>query len=131
SIIPTTTGAAKAVGLVIPEVKGKLTGYALRVPTPTVSVVDFSVVTEKKTTVQEVNDALRKASENRLKGILGFNEEPLVSIDFKGCALSSIVDAPMTLVVNDDHVKVVAWYDNEMGYSHRLVDLCACVGRKL
>jgi len=131
SIIPTTSGAAKAIALVIPEVKGKLTGYALRVPTPTVSVVDFSVLTEKKTTVEEVNKALKNAANGKMKCILGFCEEPLVSIDFKGSTLSSIVDAELTLVVNDNHVKVVAWYDNEMGYSHRLIDLCEYVGKKL
>ncbi|MFH1537631.1 MAG: type I glyceraldehyde-3-phosphate dehydrogenase, partial [bacterium] len=131
SIIPTTTGAAKAVGLVLPKLQGKLTGYSLRVPTPTVSVVDFSAVVEKKTTVEEVNKALSAAANGKLKGILGFCEEPLVSIDFKGCPLSSIVDAAMTLVVDDSHVKVVSWYDNEMGYSHRLADLCVFVGEKL
>ncbi|MEW6201190.1 MAG: type I glyceraldehyde-3-phosphate dehydrogenase [bacterium] len=131
SIIPTTTGAAKAVALVIPEVKGKLTGYALRVPTPTVSVVDFSVLTEKKTSVEEVNNALKKASEGKLKGIMMYCDEPLVSVDFKGSDFSSIVDAEMTLVVNENHVKIVAWYDNEMGYSHRLIDLCEYIGKKL
>ncbi|MFH1538927.1 MAG: type I glyceraldehyde-3-phosphate dehydrogenase [bacterium] len=131
SIIPTTTGAAKAVGLVLPNLQGKLTGYSLRVPTPTVSVVDFSAVVNKKTTVEEVNKALSAAANGKLKGILGFCEEPLVSIDFKGCPLSSIVDAAMTLVVDDSHVKVVSWYDNEMGYSHRLADLCVFVGEKL
>lgn len=131
SIIPTTTGAAKAVALVLPELKGKLTGYALRVPTPTVSVVDFSVVTEKKVTVDAVKAALKGAADGKLKGILGYEERPLVSVDFKGCPLSSIVDSELTLVINENHVKVVSWYDNEMGYSFRLVDLCKLIGKKL
>jgi glyceraldehyde 3-phosphate dehydrogenase len=131
NIIPTTTGAAKAVGLVLPAVQGKLTGYALRVPTVTVSVVDLSVVTKKKVTVEDVNGALEAASKKELKGILGFETQPLVSTDFQGCPLSSIVDPAMTLVINDNHVKLVSWYDNEMGYSNRIMELAAMVGKKL
>ena len=122
---------AKAVALVLPQLKGKLTGYSLRVPTPTVSVVDFSVITEKKTTAEAVNAALKAASEGVLKGILGFEVRPLVSVDYKGCPISSVVDAALTLVINENHVKVVAWYDNEMGYSYRLVDLCNLIGKSL
>lgn len=131
SIIPTTTGAAKAVALVLPELKGRLTGYALRVPTLTVSVVDLSAVLEKKATVEEVNAALKAAAEGPFAGILGYEETPLVSCDFKGCHLSSIVDAALTLVINDNHVKVVSWYDNEMGYSTRIVELAQFVASKM
>lgn len=131
NIIPTTTGAAKAVGLVLPELQGKLTGYSLRVPTVTVSVVDLSVLVKKKASVESVNAALDEASKKELKGILGFETRPLVSTDFRGCPLSSIVDPAMTLVVNDNHVKIVSWYDNEMGYSTRLAELTALVGSKL
>ena len=131
NIIPTTTGAAKAVGLVLPALNGRLTGYSLRVPTVTVSVVDLSVLTKKKTTVEAVNDALEAASKKELKGILGFEPKPLVSTDFRGCPLSSIVDPAMTLVINGNHVKLVSWYDNEMGYSNRLAELTALVGSKL
>ncbi len=123
SMIPTTTGAAKAVGLVIPEMKGKLDGMAIRVPTPDVSIVDFSAVVGRETTVDEVNDAFKKAADNgRFKGILKYTEEPLVSIDYTGCAFSSILDAPST-IVQGNLVKVLAWYDNEFGYSNRIVDL--------
>src|SRR5882672_12264624 len=124
SMIPTSTGAAKAVYLAIPELKGKLDGFAMRVPTPNVSVVDLVVFVEKKTSVEEINGALKKASEvGPLKGYLGFEENELVSSDFKGNPLSSIVDAPMTRVVAGNCVKVIAWYDNEWGYSCRVRDL--------
>lgn len=131
SIIPTTTGAAKAIGLVIPELKGKLDGFAMRVPTPNVSVVDFVCEVEKETTKEEVNAALREAANGQLKGILGLSDEPLVSIDFKGDARSSIVDAELTNVVQKKQIKVVSWYDNEWGYSNRCVDLAIAVGNKL
>jgi glyceraldehyde 3-phosphate dehydrogenase len=124
SMIPTSTGAAKALKLVIPELAGKLDGFAMRVPTPNVSVVDLVVWVEKKTTKEEVNAALKKASESGpLKGYLGYEENELVSSDFKGNPLSSIVDAPMTLVVGGNCVKVISWYDNEWGYSCRVRDL--------
>ena len=131
SMVPTTTGAAKAVGLVLPELAGKLNGLAVRVPTPNVSLVDLVVNIEKSgVTVSEVNAALKQASADSLKGILGYSEAPLVSADFNGCALSSIVDAPNTYVI-DDMVKVLAWYDNETGYSTRMVDLAAMMGEQL
>ena len=124
NMIPTTTGAAKAVKLVIPELAGKLDGFAMRVPTPNVSVVDLVALVEKKTSKEEVNAALKQASESgRLKGYLGYEEEELVSCDFKGDARSSIVDAKMTLVVGGNLVKVISWYDNEWGYSCRVRDL--------
>ena len=124
SMIPTSTGAAKALRLVIPELDGKLDGFSMRVPTPNVSVVDLVVFVEKKTTVQEVNAALKKASESGpLKGYLGYEENELVSADFKGDGRSSIVDAPMTRVVAGNCVKVISWYDNEWGYSSRVRDL--------
>jgi glyceraldehyde 3-phosphate dehydrogenase len=131
SMVPTTTGAAKAVGLVLPELAGKLNGLAVRVPTPNVSLVDLVVAIDKSgVTVSEVNAALKQASEDVLKGILGYSEAPLVSSDFNGCALSSIVDAPTTYVI-DDMVKVLSWYDNETGYSTRMVDLAAMIGEQL
>jgi glyceraldehyde 3-phosphate dehydrogenase len=124
SMIPTSTGAAKALHLVIPELKGKLDGFAMRVPTPNVSVVDLVAFVEKKTTAEEVNAAMKKASENvPLKGYLGYEQEELVSIDYRGDARSSIVDAPMTRVVAGNCVKVISWYDNEWGYSCRVRDL--------
>lgn len=131
SMIPTTTGAAKAVSLVLPELEGKLNGLAIRVPTPNVSIVDL-VATVDKTGITEsdVNNALKEASENSLSGILGYSDAPLVSTDFNGCALSSIVDAPTTHVIGD-MVKVLSWYDNECGYSTRMVDLAAMVGSQL
>ena len=129
SIIPTTTGAAKAVALVIPELKGKLNGFAMRVPTPTVSVVDVTFEVEKATTAEEVNKALKEAAEGSMKGILGYSEEPLVSIDYRGDSHSSIVDGLSTMVI-DNMVKVVSWYDNEWGYSRRVVDLAAMVANK-
>lgn len=130
NIIPTTTGAAKAVALVIPELKGKLNGFALRVPTPTVSIVDFTCQLEKSATAEQVNAALKEAAEGKMKGILGYTEEPLVSMDFKGCELSSIVDGLSTMVIEDDFVKVISWYDNEWGYSNRVMDLVAYIANK-
>lgn len=129
SIIPTTTGAAKAVALVIPELKGKLNGFAMRVPTPTVSVVDVVFEVEKATTAEEVNQALKEASEGSMKGILGFSDEPLVSVDYKGDPRSSIVDGLSTMAI-DNMVKVVSWYDNEWGYSRRVVDLAGYIANK-
>jgi len=130
SIIPTTTGAAKAVALVLPQLKGKLNGMAMRVPTPAVSVVDIVFELKKNVTKDEVNAALKRASEGPLKGILGYTEEPLVSIDFKGDNRSSIIDALSTMVMEDNMVKVVSWYDNEWGYSNRVVDLIEYVIKK-
>ena len=131
SMIPTSTGAAKAVYLVIPELKGKLDGFAMRVPTPNVSVVDLVVFVEKKTSVEEVNNALKAASESGpLKGYLGYETAELVSIDYRGDSRSSIVDAPMTRVVGGNCVKVIAWYDNEWGYSCRVRDLIHYLGEK-
>jgi len=123
SMIPTTTGAAVAVGEVLPELKGRLDGFSMRVPTPNVSVVDLNAVLEKQATGEEVNAALREAAEGRLKGILAMSDEPLVSIDFRGNPNSSIVDAPYTKVMEGDFLKVLSWYDNEWGYSSRCVDL--------
>jgi glyceraldehyde 3-phosphate dehydrogenase len=123
SMIPTSTGAAKALHLVIPELKGKLDGYAMRVPTPNVSVVDLTVITEKAATVENVNGALKRAAEGPMKGILEYSEAELVSIDFRGNANSAIVDAGYTRVVGTNCVKVLAWYDNEWGYSCRCRDL--------
>ena len=131
NIIPTTTGAAKAVALVIPELKGKFDGFSLRVPTPTVSLVDFVAETEEKVTVRAVNAALREAAESEeMQGILGFSNEPLVSSDFRGDSRSAIVDAGSTMVIGDNMVKVIAWYDNEWGYSCRVADLTALVCEK-
>jgi len=123
SIIPTTTGAARAVGKVLPELNGKLNGFSLRVPTPNVSVVDLVVNTKKPVTVEEVNRVLREASEGSMKGYIEFCEEPLVSSDFIGNDNSSIIDALSTMVMGTNQVKVIAWYDNEWGYSCRVVDL--------
>src|SRR5207249_4999728 len=130
SIIPTTTGAAVAVGEVLPELKGRLDGFAMRVPTPNVSVVDLAALVEKKTSAEEVNAALKSAAEGPLKGILAFSTEELVSIDFKGNANSSIVDAPYTKVMDGDFVKVLSWYDNEWGYSNRCVDVIRMLVRR-
>jgi glyceraldehyde 3-phosphate dehydrogenase len=131
SMVPTTTGAAKAVSLVLPELEGKLNGLAIRVPTPNVSLVDFVATVEKPDlNVSEINSALKTASEGSLAGILGYSEEPLVSIDYNGSSFSSVVDAPTTYVVGN-MVKVLSWYDNESGYSHRMVDLAAMVGSQL
>ncbi|ABY92598.1 type I glyceraldehyde-3-phosphate dehydrogenase [Thermoanaerobacter brockii subsp. lactiethylicus] len=131
SIIPTTTGAAKAIHLVIPELKGKMNGFAMRVPTPDVSVVDLVAEVEVPVTVEEVNAALKEASETYMKGILGYSEEPLVSMDYKGDDRSSIVDAPLTMVIEGTLVKVVSWYDNEWGYSNRVVDLAKYIAERL
>jgi len=131
SMIPTSTGAAKAVGLVLPELKGKMHGIAIRVPTPNVSLVDLVAETEKVATVQEVNNALRKAADGELKGILGVSDEPLVSVDYNGTALSSIVDGPSTSVMDGTMVKVLAWYDNEWGYSCRVRDLIKFIAKGL
>ena len=131
SMVPTTTGAAKAVALVLPELAGKLNGLAIRVPTPNVSMVDLVTSVEKDgLTKSEVNAALKEAAEGSLKGFLGYSELPLVSIDYNGSTFSSVVDAPTTYVINN-MVKVMAWYDNESGYSHRMVDLAAMVGAEL
>jgi glyceraldehyde 3-phosphate dehydrogenase len=130
SMIPTTTGAAKAVGLVLPELKGKLDGYAMRVPTPDVSVVDLVALVDKPTTSEEVNAALKKAAEGPMKGILQFVEEELVSKDFTGNPHSSMVDAGFTKVIDGNLVKVVAWYDNEWGYSCRVRDLITFIAKK-
>ena len=123
SIIPTTTGAATAVGEVMPELKGKLDGISMRVPTPNVSCVDLAAVLNKTTTSEAVNAAFKAAADGPLKGILEYVEAPLVSIDFRGNPHSSIIDAPYTKVMDGDFVKVLAWYDNEWGYSSRCVDL--------
>jgi len=131
NIIPTTTGAARAVALVIPELKGKMDGYSLRVPTPTVSIVDVVVEVEKATTVEEVNEAFKAASEGALKGILGYETKPLVSMDYKGDPRSSIVDAALTSVMDGKFVKFVTWYDNEWGYSSRTTDLASMIAKSL
>jgi len=130
NMIPTSTGAAKAIGLVLPELKGKLDGYAMRVPTPNVSVVDFVCVTEKNTTTEEVNSLLKAASEGPLKGILGYTTDPVVSTDMMKNSNSSIVDSDLTKVLGGNLVKVVAWYDNEWGYSSRVIDLCVFLAKK-
>jgi glyceraldehyde 3-phosphate dehydrogenase len=131
NIIPTTTGAARALALVMPDLKGKFDGYSLRVPTPTVSVVDFVAEVTKPTTVEEVNAAFKSAAEGSMKGILGLTMEPLVSMDFKGDPRSSIIDGPSTMVIGGNFVKVVSWYDNEWGYSCRVADLVKYIGNKL
>jgi len=134
NIIPTTTGAAKALALVIPDLKGKFDGYALRIPTPTVSIVDFVATVEKRPTREELNDAFTEASKGTLKGILGVTtgayDQPLVSMDFKGDPRSSIVDLESNIVVGN-LVKVVTWYDNEWGYSCRTADLAAMIAKSL
>ena len=130
SMIPTSTGAASAIGEVIPELKGKLDGFAMRVPTPNVSIVDLNAVLDKKATGEEVNAALREAAAGPLKGILAVSDDELVSIDFRGNANSSIVDAPYTKVMDGDFVKVLSWYDNEWGYSSRCVDLLRFLAKK-
>jgi len=131
SMIPSSTGAAKAIGLVLPHLKGKLNGFSMRVPTPNVSIVDLVVNTKKEVTVESVNQALKEAAQGKLKHVLGYTETPLVSIDFKGNKLSSIVDADLSMTVENKMVKVLAWYDNEWGYSNRLVELAALVASKL
>jgi len=131
NIIPTTTGAARALALVIPELKGKFDGFALRVPTPTVSVIDFVAITEKPVTAEAANAALRAASEGPMQGLLGYTEEELVSMDFKGDERSSIIDAASTMVTGDRMLKVIAWYDNEWGYACRVADLAAFMAERL
>ena len=130
-MIPTSTGAAKAVGLVLPHLQGKLNGFAVRVPTPNVSVVDLVVNTKKPVTAEKVNEALKKAASGNLKNILAYIDEPLVSIDFCGNKHSSLLDSDLTMIVGDNMVKVLSWYDNEWGYSNRLVELCSMVASKL
>ncbi len=130
SIIPTTTGAARAVALVLPELKGKLNGFAMRVPTPNVSVVDLVAELEKPATADEINAKLKEAAEGELKGVLGYTDEPLVSKDFCGNANSSIVDGLSTMVIEGNMVKVVSWYDNEWGYSNRVLDLASYIASK-
>jgi glyceraldehyde-3-phosphate dehydrogenase (NAD(P)) len=130
NIVPTSTGAAQAVALVIPEMKGRLNGIALRVPTPNVSVVDLVAQVEKKTIAEEVNNVLKEAANGSMKGILDYNDLPLVSSDFRGTDCSSTVDANLTIVLDGDMVKVIAWYDNEWGYSQRVVDLAEIVASK-
>ncbi|MFW6264220.1 MAG: type I glyceraldehyde-3-phosphate dehydrogenase [Cyanobacteriota bacterium] len=130
NIVPTSTGAAKAVALVLPDLKGKLNGIALRVPTPNVSVVDLVVQVEKSAIPEQVNQVIKEASEGSMKGILGYNDLPLVSCDYRGSNTSSIVDGSLTMVMGGDMVKVVAWYDNEWGYSQRVVDLAELVAEK-
>jgi glyceraldehyde 3-phosphate dehydrogenase len=131
SMIPTTTGAARAVGLVLPELKGKLDGMAIRVPTPNVSVVDLVAELKKSVTVEEVNGTLRDAANGKLKGILAASDEPLVSIDYNGSTTSSNVDLSLTSVLGGNLVKVLSWYDNESGFSQRMVDLCLLMARSL
>src|SRR5260370_31620149 len=131
NMIPTATGAAKAIGLVMPHLKGKLDGYSMRVPTPDVSVVDLVAVLEKNTTTEEVNAALKSAAQGALKGILDYTEDPVVSSDMLHNPHSSIVDAALTKELDGNLVKVVAWYDNELGYSSRVVDLIALLAKKL
>ena len=131
NIIPTSTGAAKALALVIPELKGKFDGFSLRVPTPTVSVIDFVAITERAVTAESANEALRAAAEGPMKGLLGYTEEKLVSMDFKGDERSSIIDADSTMVTGDRLVKIIAWYDNEWGYSCRVSDLAAFMAERL
>jgi glyceraldehyde 3-phosphate dehydrogenase len=131
NMIPTSTGAASAIGLVIPELAGKLDGLAIRVPTPNVSLMDLTTVLTRNATVDQVNAAMKKAAEGRMKGILSYMDEPLVSTDFVNSTYSSIFDAPSTFSIGDNMVKVLAWYDNESGYSARMVDLAAYVGERL
>jgi glyceraldehyde 3-phosphate dehydrogenase len=131
NIIPTTTGAAKALALVIPELKGRFDGFSLRVPTPTVSVVDFTALVGRATSVAELNEAFRTAAAGPMRGILGVSDEPLVSTDFRGDARSSIIDAASTMVLGGTFIKVIAWYDNEWGYSCRVADLVALVAARL
>jgi glyceraldehyde 3-phosphate dehydrogenase len=131
NIVPTTTGAAKAVALVIPDLKGKFDGYSLRVPTPTVSIVDFVVELARPATVEEINSAFREAADGEMEGILGVSDEPLVSSDYIGTEFSSVVDTLLTMAMGDNFVKVVSWYDNEWGYSCRVADLTALVGEQM
>jgi glyceraldehyde 3-phosphate dehydrogenase len=129
-MIPTSTGAAKAISLVIPELKGKLDGFAIRVPTPNVSVVDLTCTLLKKASVDELNAAFKEASEGKMIGILGFTMDPVVSVDFNHCTLSSIVDGLSTKVIQDNFVKILSWYDNEWAYSCRVVDLCEYIVKR-
>lgn len=131
SMIPSTTGAAKAIGLVLPHLKGKLNGFSMRVPTPNVSIVDLVATTKKPVTVESVNACLKKAAEGHLNGILAVTDEQLVSSDFAGDKTSSIVDSKLTMTMGEHMVKVLSWYDNEWGYSNRLVELCSLVAKKL
>jgi glyceraldehyde 3-phosphate dehydrogenase len=131
NIIPTSTGAARALALVIPELKGRFDGFSLRVPTPTVSVIDFVAITERPVSVESANEALRAAADGPMQGLLGYTDEPLVSMDFKGDERSSIVDTLSTLVTGDNLLKVVAWYDNEWGYSCRVADLARFMAERL
>ena len=131
NIIPTSTGAARALSLVIPELKGRFDGFSLRVPTPTVSVIDFVAISSRPVSVESVNAALRAAADGPMNGLLGYTEEPLVSMDFKGDQRSSIIDAQSTLVTGDNLLKVIAWYDNEWGYSCRVADLASFMAERL
>lgn len=131
SIIPTSTGAAKAVAKVLPQLKGKLNGFSLRVPTPTVSITDLTCELKRNVTVEEVNAALKEAAEGEMKGIMGYSEEPLVSMDYRGDSRSSIIDALSTMVIEGNMVKVVSWYDNEWGYSNRIVDLVNYIAERM
>lgn len=130
SMIPTTTGAAKAVGLVLPELNEKIDGCSIRVPTPNVSLVDFGCVVEKKASIESVNAAMKKASQGALKGILGYSEEELVSCDYRGRYESSVFDAPFTSVIDGDYIKILTWYDNEWGFSCRMIDLAFLMASK-
>ncbi len=130
SMIPTSTGAAKAIGSVIPELKGKLDGFAIRVPTPNVSVVDLTCSFAKPATAEEINAAFKEMAAGKMKGVLGFTTDPVVSVDFNHCALSSVVDGLSTKVIQGNFVKVLSWYDNEWGYSNRVVDLCEYMVKK-
>ena len=129
SMIPTTTGAARAVSMVLPGIKGKIDGFSVRVPTPTVSLVDLVAVLERSVTVEQVNDAFRRAADGPMQGILGVSYEPLVSVDYKGDTRSSVVDALSTMVVQDNMVKVIAWYDNEWAYACRVIDLAMYISK--
>jgi len=131
SMIPTTTGAAKVIGKIVPELEGKIHGFAVRVPTPTVSLVDFVAELEQKTTAEAINEAFKKAAAGELKGILAYSEQPLVSVDYKGSPYSSTVDSLLTMVIGDNLARVVAWYDNEWGYSHRVADLADFIAQSL
>lgn len=130
SMIPTTTGAARAVSMVMPGIRGKVDGFAVRVPTPTVSLVDLVAELDCSVTVEQVNDAFRRAAEGRMKGILGVSDEPLVSVDYKGDPRSSVVDALSTMVVQDNMVKVISWYDNEYAYARRVIDLAVYIAKQ-
>lgn len=131
SIIPTTTGAARAVGLVLPQLQGKLNGFALRVPTPNVSLVDVTLELARETTAEELNAALKRAAEGELRGVLGYSEEPLVSIDYNGEDCSGVVDALSTMVIGGNLAKLVIWYDNEWGYTRRIMDILCYMGERL